>query len=437
MEVNSMQYVYSKYNVVVDKTDNLVTVWNTKHGSLVEFEMEVFDLLSKNYFEDARIQKDFKAMIKEGFVVDKALDELEEILFQAKQKQYSTGQDMFALVIAPTLNCNYHCPYCFESLVKHDKGIMSEEVINAIVDTISNKIAQSNSLKKVKITWFGGEPLLTYDKVIVPLQKRLSDLCMENNKEFIVNMVTNGYYLTEEKFDFLFGKGEVKFVQITFDGTAEEYSERKGTTQEAYHRVRNNILNLSKYLIENKLETKINVRLNADKNNYENIKLFISRLKEEDNFHENIRFFLARLRDYISNPYSNSCFNTEDFEEIQGDFDAFVGNKADIPEPKVTFCGQHCMNIFCVGAKGELYKCEHDFGVQAHIVGDIRSGLYHNKYFNEFMEQPLPDKCRNCKILPVCMAGCPHRRLELHQEVECEHTIQGLIEKVKKYIKGG
>ena len=92
------------------------------------------------------------------------------------------------------------------------------------------------------------------------------------------------------------------------------------------------------------------------------------------------------------------------------------------------------MNVFCVGINGELYKCEHDIGIQKHAVGNIRNGLTYNKYFLDFMDLPLPKKCLNCKILPVCMGGCPHRRLMNNNNTECDFTINNLIKVVKHFI---
>lgn len=429
-----MEYKLSFYNIVtLDKGDSKY-IWNTKKGSIVELESEVWDSLCAGDFENERVREYADALYKEGIIVNKDLNELEQIVFRAKQKQFAVGQKSFGMVIAPTMACNYNCPYCFEGAAKEQCAVMSQQVMDAIVKAWRFKLEGTLGIEEARITWFGGEPLLTYDRVIVPLQTRLVELCREKNIAFGASIITNGYFLTEEKYDFLFGSGVVKFVQITIDGTEKEYCKRKGTTAEAYHRVINNILNLSKYCTDNKLKTKINIRVNIDKSNYEDIKRVVDYLRQDDRYGKNIVYTPARLRDYDFCKELDSYCTTDEYERLQYDFEDYVEKPPRIIEPKTTFCGQHCMNVFCVGANGDLYKCEHDFGIKEHAVGNISTGLTYNKYFADFMYQPLPEKCNTCVILPVCMGGCPHRRLMTGQNFECEHTVENMKRSVNRYI---
>lgn len=64
-----------------------------------------------------------------------------------------------SLTIAPTLECNFSCEYCFES---HTKNIMSIEIQNEIYSWV--KVAAQDKMN-VNITWYGGEPLLA--KIII------------------------------------------------------------------------------------------------------------------------------------------------------------------------------------------------------------------------------------------------------------------------------
>ena len=430
-----MNYKLSFYNIVVKNEAGATYIWNVKKGSVVELENDIWELLQKGEFQNPRVVDDVSALEKEGIIVEKNLDEYSELIFKAKQKQFSTSYNAFGLVIAPTLDCNYHCPYCFEHTVKEQKEHMGADVIAKIVCALEKEYATHPNIKKSRITWFGGEPLLAYDDVIKPLQLQVEQLCKKNGIEFTANLITNGYYLTKDKFEFLFKENHTRFVQITFDGTEEEYCKRKGTKKEAYHRVVENILELSQYCHDHNIAVKINIRLNVDNKNYDTIKMFVDQLKRDDRFFEEVIFFsLAKLRSYDFCANITDYCTSDEYEKIQYDFESYIGKKPYVIEPKTTFCGQHCMNVFCVGPKGELYKCEHDFGVKEHAVGTIENGLQYGKYFDDFMYQELPGKCKDCKILPVCMGGCPHRRLELNQEFECEHSIENLKRSVRRYI---
>ena len=61
---------------------------------------------------------------------------------------------IFRLTIAPTLDCNFDCPYCYEN---RRNGKMSEEVQDALIDFIQNSVTSETSV--MDISWYGGEPL--------------------------------------------------------------------------------------------------------------------------------------------------------------------------------------------------------------------------------------------------------------------------------------
>lgn len=66
----------------------------------------------------------------------------------------SFSNSKLILTLAPTSQCNFNCPYCFEE----NKPIckMSEQTISNIVKFI----AKYENLKQLYLTWYGGEPLL-------------------------------------------------------------------------------------------------------------------------------------------------------------------------------------------------------------------------------------------------------------------------------------
>ena len=80
------------------------------------------------------------------------------------------------------------------------------------------------------------------------------------------------------------------------------------------------------------------------------------------------------------------------------------------------------MNSLCIGPKGELYKCEHDFGVDEKCIGSITEGIYFSDHFMQYMNQPLPQKCKECKIFPLCLGGCPNARSYSADNSSCEFT---------------
>lgn len=112
---------------------------------------------------------------------------------------------------------------------------MSEQVMDAIIKYIS----KCDKLKSLKITWFGGEPLMApnqitkfYDK----LKPLLSDI------SFSSNIITTGYHLNEENINILKNAG-VTSMQITLDGNKESHNKIKFLDEcdDCFSRVLDNI----------------------------------------------------------------------------------------------------------------------------------------------------------------------------------------------------
>ncbi len=86
------------------------------------------------------------------------------------------------ITIAPTMRCNFNCSYCFEGDNKSFSK-MSAEVENAIIQYIVKK---KQSTERLILRWFGGEPLLAFDKIL-SISSRLDTAksrisCKYNNK---------------------------------------------------------------------------------------------------------------------------------------------------------------------------------------------------------------------------------------------------------------
>src|SRR5262245_26459110 len=61
------------------------------------------------------------------------------------------------LILLPTEACNFRCVYCYESFAY---GRMEPWVVQGVKNLLSNRVA---NLDQLKISWFGGEPLLALD----------------------------------------------------------------------------------------------------------------------------------------------------------------------------------------------------------------------------------------------------------------------------------
>ena len=75
----------------------------------------------------------------------------------ALMRAYSKKKEVRGYTILPTLDCNARCVYCYEEGTKPVS--MSSETVEQTIRFIRNNCGGS----EVKLSWFGGEPLLRPD----------------------------------------------------------------------------------------------------------------------------------------------------------------------------------------------------------------------------------------------------------------------------------
>ncbi len=170
----------SKYNVT--KTDGKDTwIYNTLNGSFLILKTCNWKTLDTN--ANNALTKELASL---GILVE---DDINEILTY-KLKYYKTAFDNrhLHIDIAPTMQCNFACYYCFENGNKN-MPIMSKEVEQRIV-----KYIIANKDKQISINWFGGEPLLGFDNII-----SISNQLDNERIAYKSAIITNGSLLTIEK----------------------------------------------------------------------------------------------------------------------------------------------------------------------------------------------------------------------------------------------
>ncbi|HRQ34476.1 MAG TPA: radical SAM protein [Chiayiivirga sp.] len=119
------------------------------------------------------------------------------------------------LIILPTEKCNFRCTYCYEDFAI---GKMRKPVQRGIVSLINNR---APSLDSLRLSWFGGEPLLAID-VVKEISSTAMDICHDYGVNFGGGMTTNGYLLDHKTLKGLCSLKQNHF-QITLDGSRNEH----------------------------------------------------------------------------------------------------------------------------------------------------------------------------------------------------------------------
>lgn len=128
--------------------------------------------------------------------------------------EFSSMPEVYMFIIAITEQCNLRCTYCcysgeYEGNHSHNSRTLCEGDIQAIYDFI-DKTAKT---KPIRISFYGGEPLINYSLVQYAIQtgqQRWED-------EVTFSVSTNGTLLTEERIDWLVNNGVE--LAISIDGT--------------------------------------------------------------------------------------------------------------------------------------------------------------------------------------------------------------------------
>ena len=210
-----MGYKKSRFNFTYTQRENAHVIFNTYSKALAVLDNSEFRQFEDGNFENAEMVKE---LVKNGILIDESFDEVAFMTYCHNTTKFSKGA--LHLVLATTMDCNFACPYCYEN---RRKGKMSKEIQAAIIEYI--ELSLKNGVKKLDVTWYGGEPLL-YPDIVHDLATQIRDVADQNNCELTMYMVTNGYLFSEALVELIDQIGVVK-VQITLDGLQEHHDARR------------------------------------------------------------------------------------------------------------------------------------------------------------------------------------------------------------------
>ena len=331
------------------------------------------------------------------------------------------------LTICPTMNCNFDCPYCFET---HRPGKMSPAVQDDVVN-LARRMMQAGGGKRLHVTWFGGEPLLAPD-VIESLSERLIALAEEFHADYSAGIVTNGYLLSQKNIDML-ERGRVNTCQVTIDGLEEnnDVTRRLAGGGPTFGRITGNLRN-------GKIPFSVNIRQNIQENNLDEVpkvKAFIEQLAKESG---------NKLK------YSPAPVTTNEATEERGEHSRILCG-ANLSEVSLMqeaqrftasrgyYCGANMLFSVGIDETGRLFKCwenaaDPKFSFAYARDWDPQNPLetaFDPDMLNQYLNTALPlkdEECNGCIWLPMCAGGCPHRRLHDHK------ACVGLRNEPEKYV---
>jgi uncharacterized protein len=362
-----------------------------------------------------------------AFVYQGDYDELEDVRLRHNMARYE--KTVLGLSFAPTMACNMACSYCYE---ENKKGRMSPQIIEKIVKFVEG---QAVGLSRLEIGWFGGEPLLAMD-IIENISKSFFKIQHEHKFDYVSMVITNGYLLNRENVDRLIELG-VGTAQVTLDGPARHHNRTRPLKngRGSFDTIVENL----KYASEKML---ISIRVNIDKNTTDEIVQELLQELDHAGLRERVGINFGHIvatTPACSN-IAESCLNIAEFSKSEvGYYNLLLKNGymiGKLPMPtNITCIAQH-INSFLIDPEGRVYKCLDYIGNPSKAAGTIDEEFdFGNKNFTDlFRFDPfINETCRKCQLLPVCLGGCPAKRInEVFTEEECcaswKHNLQPMLE---------
>ncbi len=429
----------SKYNFFWEEENGKKVAFNSMTCGLAEVNDDFFKILENIESLDIdtlnQEQKELIENMKLGnFIVDKKLDELKYLKFRHFQGKFSGGG--LGLTIAPTLDCNFGCEYCYEN---RDTGSISDEVKENIYKFAEENLKVMSSLD---VTWYGGEPLICMN-IIEEMSKRLMEIAEKYDRKYSAFMVTNGYLLNEKVIAKL-KELKVNGIQITIDGPPEIHNNRRMLR---YGKERNTFDKIVKNMIlASKSGLRIALRVNIDKLNVDSVMELFDILEEKEIKRINVAFGHVTAYTDACQSVAGSCLTTEEYAHSNLEFQRILNERGFnltgypyYPGIKGNYCCADNSTSFVIDPKGYMHKCWNTIGKNDQAVGNIIN--YKDAPTNTMLVNNVKwmtwnpfdfEECLACKILPICMGGCPYNGLENGNQPNCEKWKYNL-EEVLKY----
>lgn len=318
-----------------------------------------------------------------------------------------------------TNQCNLACKYCYvqQASTKMPLGVA--------LDAIDFLFSQNVNEKKKAICFFGGEPLLLWDEVLIPSIAYSKRKYKEYNTKFI--FTTNGTLLNQEKIDTIKEYG-IKLV-LSIDGTPETQNYNRTFTNgdPTYPIVANNL----KLLYNNNCKYTIkSVIYSQTSNNFYNNILHLAPYCTEhilfmpDFLHpwseSEKNIFFSEIKK-VSNYYLDSWKNETPQVKLR-DFDRLIKKHHNLQQNKINTskleylcqCGTPNDHHFAVSPNGNIYTCQDIANYEEETpfhIGNIYTGFDLEKQLKLYTylqnNKKIGDmSCKDCSAYAFCKDNC-------------------------------
>lgn len=395
----------SRYNLYLQDSTGMV-IYNAKSDEIVALTPELADIFEEKKCDYQGLQtlhpELCSYLVQKGIFVDEGINEVTEYIRAIKQAD--TEDDSYTITVNPTLACNMKCWYCYEN---HRNMPMMPTKVKESILALSQKLCTSGKIRRIQLSFFGGEPLLGFGNIVIGIMTALSQVCSDNNVSLSVHFTTNAYLLTEDMLEQM-QSFDVSF-QITLDGNENLHNTIRYTQkgEPTYATIVKNIkLALSKGF-------SVGVRFNYT---HQTLPVFIDTLSDFRSLSlEQKKLLNFNFQRVWQDKNGDAEMLEKNLGEMEKAFEAEGLSVVSANDFFVPYCYADKANTAVVNFNGDLYKCTaRDFTVKNREgVLSAQGELIWNEKHKERMSIRFGNTiCQRCRIYPICHGGCSQMKLE-------------------------
>jgi uncharacterized protein len=419
-----IQFKPSRYIHISSDEDiiaNRSIVYATRTGVAIELPNKFITAFSASEWEKIP-DNILMELIKIGAIVPHDEVELNSVIDLNIASNKDRDKEQLSYTIQPSANCQLGCHYCGQS---HVKKVLNESTTDLIFTRLVNQIEKSrDTLKKLHINWYGGEPL-TGLSGIRSLSPKVLSLAKLYKLDYTAHIVTNALNLKLDLFEELVTVHKITSFQITIDGTEEFHDKRRmlKNNNPSFDIIFKNVQAIIKSDFFRQSGSAIAIRMNVDAENKENVMDLMDMFHKHEML-DKISFYISPVHDWGDNEASKvNGISKQDFADFEIEFMMALMNYGQLSTQKLVppRNASPCMVVSetseVIDAYGNVSTCwevpytpayDNTPFVTGNINLDPGISTKDAPMRNWFKEIPTNESwCKSCKFLPVCGGACP------------------------------
>ena len=352
-------------------------------------------------------------------------------------REYKEEYHLFTNICLNITNaCNLQCRYCF---VEQKPEYMTLQVAKDAVDFLYNnvkrkrKICKNNNIKG-NINFFGGEPMLLFKEIIVPLVEYVENTYSE---VFTFGITTNGTLLTEDIIEYFYNHNISILLSIDGNKETQDYNRPCiNSNKSSFDMIKPIIPTLLKHfpntcfrmtIYEETCDKLFENILFAQEMGFKNIFFCVdSRNNFLEKNQEKLKIELEKIFLYFTGSLINN-FPLPNISPIDSALTSCLRQNITnniLPEENLLSrdifrCGLGTTSA-SIGPSGDIYACQEQTSQNSEenpfYIGNIYQGIDNEKHINLLENyrslKPIVcediEMCKNCKLKNICYEiRCP------------------------------